>query len=391
MLVDRLQTAVRPAGEPRVLAPMCPRGRRTRARARPPGRPWRAVPPRARVVAAAELPDELDEPLRLLGERSAPLEEGDRPEPAGERVDPDGDVAVERERGVLEPGLEHLHVPGPHDAGSPPFATSANRLPPAGSSAGGPASPSRRRAGAGAGSARRTRLQDDRPLGQVDDLASFPSGSRQSPSASRPSRMRRSRSAASGSTSAARSVSRYAAAVGTRRARREAAPEENPPPIVSRSSFSQTQRTGREKRCPLAPTASTSRRSPWTIARSRSSSTSAHRPARDERPSRPSRSSSSSARGRTSARSPGRGASRSATGGPCDPSSGVRSGSSSTRKASRRGPTKTCVGSTPRCSRTRPRQLRLRLVARRCRQLLAADLKQERRQASPCRASRPSG
>ena len=50
------------------------------------------------------------EALRLLGEGPAALEERDLPEPARHLVDPDGDVAVERERRVVEAALEHADV-----------------------------------------------------------------------------------------------------------------------------------------------------------------------------------------------------------------------------------------------------------------------------------------
>ena len=69
----------------------------------------------ARVLVAAELPDELDEPRRLVGERAAALDERDPLEPARELVDADGDVAVEREGRVLEPRVEHPRVAGADD------------------------------------------------------------------------------------------------------------------------------------------------------------------------------------------------------------------------------------------------------------------------------------
>ena len=64
----------------------------------------------ARVLVAAELPDEVDEPRRLVGERPAALEERDPVEPPCELIDADRDVAVEGEGRVLEPRVEHLRV-----------------------------------------------------------------------------------------------------------------------------------------------------------------------------------------------------------------------------------------------------------------------------------------
>ena len=69
-----------------------------------------------RVLVTSQLPDELDEPRRLVGERAAAFDERD-PIRAGlrELVDTDRHVAVERERRVLEPRVEHPRVAGASD------------------------------------------------------------------------------------------------------------------------------------------------------------------------------------------------------------------------------------------------------------------------------------
>ena len=79
---------------------------------------WSAFASRAASRACSSPPscaDELDEPCRLVGERAAALDERDPVEPACQLVDTDCDVAVERERRVLEPRLEHTRVAGPDD------------------------------------------------------------------------------------------------------------------------------------------------------------------------------------------------------------------------------------------------------------------------------------
>ena len=80
--------------------------------------------------------------------------------------------------------------------------------------------------------------------------------------------------------------------------------------------------------------------------------------------------------------------SRIATGGPFTHWSGVRSGTSSASTASRRGVTRTCVASTPERAACELGQLALGLPAGGRRQLLAADLNQERRHRLPHRAVR---
>ena len=68
-------------------------------------------------VASAETRDEVDEPSRLVRERAAAFEERDRGEAAGEGVDADVQVPLEREGGVVEPVLEHALVPLKDDVG----------------------------------------------------------------------------------------------------------------------------------------------------------------------------------------------------------------------------------------------------------------------------------
>src|SRR5207244_1608355 len=70
-----------------------------------------------RRLAASESRDEVEQPLRLLRERARPGEERDVVEPRRELVDPDLDVALEREARVVEPTLEHTLVTGPYDLG----------------------------------------------------------------------------------------------------------------------------------------------------------------------------------------------------------------------------------------------------------------------------------
>ena len=79
---------------------------------------WSAFASRAASRASsppAELLDELDEPLRLVGERTAALDERDPLEPSRELLDADRHVAIERERRVLEPRVEHPRVAGASD------------------------------------------------------------------------------------------------------------------------------------------------------------------------------------------------------------------------------------------------------------------------------------
>ena len=72
-----------------------------------------------RRLAAAERLDELLEPLCLVGERPCALEERNRAQPLRERVDPDLDVALEREGrvfeaaadDVLDPAADRVRVP----------------------------------------------------------------------------------------------------------------------------------------------------------------------------------------------------------------------------------------------------------------------------------------
>ena len=112
LLVDRPHDLVGPAGEARVLGADVPLevgeladelGRLVGLR-----QPRRLDPVRPRPEAL----DEVDEPLRLVGERAGAGDVGDRPELRRERVDPLRDVAVEREAGVVEAVLEHRDVAG---------------------------------------------------------------------------------------------------------------------------------------------------------------------------------------------------------------------------------------------------------------------------------------
>ena len=68
-----------------------------------------------RIVVAAEPLDERDEPFGLVGKRACALEERNRVEPGGELLDPDGEIALEGESGVVEPALEHTLVASDHE------------------------------------------------------------------------------------------------------------------------------------------------------------------------------------------------------------------------------------------------------------------------------------
>ncbi len=69
----------------------------------------------AGIVSACQLLDELAEPLRLVGKRTAAFDERDPLEPSRELLDADRHVAIEGERRVLEPRVEHPRVAGASD------------------------------------------------------------------------------------------------------------------------------------------------------------------------------------------------------------------------------------------------------------------------------------
>ena len=110
LLLDRGADGLRVACEPRVLGADRPS---RSANSRTSSDAWSAFASRAASRASSPPPSastSSHEPLRLVRERARALEEGDRAEPAGELLDADRNVAVERERRVVEPALEHAHV-----------------------------------------------------------------------------------------------------------------------------------------------------------------------------------------------------------------------------------------------------------------------------------------
>ena len=114
LLVDRGADRLGIPGEPRVLAADV--ALELRELPHQLGRLVRLREPRRleRRLAAAESLDELPQALRLVRERARSLEERDRAQPLGQVVDPDLDVALERERRVLEAALDDVLDPGSH-------------------------------------------------------------------------------------------------------------------------------------------------------------------------------------------------------------------------------------------------------------------------------------
>src|SRR6266480_2306222 len=183
--------------------------------------------------------------------------------------------------------------------------------------------------------------------------ASLPPGSLQFPRASSPATIWLRRSSATGSTSAARSVSTYAAALEISTGPWvKRCPKLVFPTIVSSSSFANSQRTGRAKRMPVS-----SQRIDFANEKPRTiRSICSGRTARSSRPGtvtprKPSRTSSSSTLTPCFLAKPAAARSRRLSGGPLTHTSAVRSGRSSIRNASRRGPTKSWDGAVPMCAR----------------------------------------
>ena len=199
-----------------------------------------------------------------------------------------------------------------------------------------------------------------------------------------------SRASGSGSTSAARSASKYSRALGTCTSpcvKRWPYEEPPNPSTVRSSSFAQSQRTGRAKRRPeSSQRIDFENASPRTISFSRSGSASRSGRPGTSTPRKPSRTSRSPTSTPCFFAKPSAALSRRFSGGPLTHSSGSRSGRSSTRSTSRRGPTSTLPFSQ---LRQLGAKLRLRLSAGRGGQLLAPDLKQQAGQSSPRRAGRP--
>ena len=73
-----------------------------------------------RRLSPTEPLDELLQTLGLVGERSSAFEERDARETSRQAVDPDLDVALEAESGVVQTVLQDLCVAGTHDVGISP-------------------------------------------------------------------------------------------------------------------------------------------------------------------------------------------------------------------------------------------------------------------------------
>ena len=106
---------VRVAGEPRVLRADLPLEVRELAHELRSLVRFREARGFERRVASPQPVDERDEPLRLVGEAASLGEVHDRPEPAGELVDARVHVPFEREARVVQPSLQDVLVPPPHD------------------------------------------------------------------------------------------------------------------------------------------------------------------------------------------------------------------------------------------------------------------------------------
>ena len=209
----------------------------------------------SRVFITAELGDELGEPVCLLGERAAALDERDPVEPVRQLVDTDCDVAVERERRVLEPRLEHTRVAGTDDVDISPGrddgeAVLAEREVALVALHGSDDHALRQAEEALV----ELRCEDERPFDHVHDLVELPE--RVLPVAERVERFHDVATALVCVGLDVRGAKRVhvglAEAISTSPCVKRWPKDVPEPASVSSSSFSQNQRTGRAKRPPLS-------------------------------------------------------------------------------------------------------------------------------------------